>query len=65
MPAGLLPIERKGIDGLQRGLQSLQLSIVNEQNLCNLAHCFVFQALFPPNRKRYQVESGEERGTSG
>ena len=33
-------------------LQSLQLSIANEQNLCNLAHWVDCQALPPPSRKR-------------
>ena len=35
------------------GVQSLRLSTDNEQNLYNLAHCFVSSVrLSPPNRKR-------------
>ena len=33
-------------------LQSLRLSSGNEQNLCNLAHCFFIFRLSPPSRKR-------------
>ena len=34
-------------------MQSLRLSTDNEQNLCNLAHCFVGGVLLsPPSRKR-------------
>ena len=58
MPAGLTTYRTESNDGLQRGLQSLQLSIVNVQNLYNLAHCFVFQALSPPIRKRQGVVRG-------
>ena len=58
MPAGLTTYRAKGNEGLQSGLHSLQLSIFNEQNLYNLAHCFVFLALSPPIRKRQGVVRG-------
>ena len=44
------------------------LAIYNEQNLYNLAHCFVFLALSPPIRKRQGVVRGtryEEREWRG
>ena len=38
---------------MQSGVQSLRLSSDNEQNLCNLAHCWVLWGrLSPPSRER-------------